>query len=70
MWESSAIYNNICVLLFYYNGCIYLRYLVSQFEVDYVVCAVVFGQQADMTPITKAAIKHVTVGFYSIVHYL
>lgn len=43
---------------------------MSQFEVDYVVCAVVFGQQADMTPITKAAIKHVTVGFYSIVHYL
>lgn len=29
---------------------------MSQFEVDYVVCAVVFGQQADMTPITKTAI--------------
>lgn len=29
---------------------------MSQFEVDYIVCAVVFGQQADMTPITKAAI--------------
>lgn len=41
---------------------------MSQFEVDYVVCAVVFGQQADMTPITKAAITrdHGVLQYYTL----